>query len=414
MHSQISDVSAVSYFSKGALNVSLGDIRFYALIMAILIYGCFGSPTPDVMGWTEIIVGALLVFTLPWFSVIRNFGFYKILAAIIFAMGIGGAVLMGADETLILRDGVAFVFLFLPILLLPMFENKCERILPFVLSIIFCGGVFAFRSMSLMGDLNFWLGGGDALYYLSNSPAVLFAAIFSALLLCRGAMDWRSVGLLKFVILSIICALSLAAMAVTLQRASLGLFVLSAIFYLGVEFKRRPYKALPVICLVGALSVFIWFGFHIMIDAISSKSRIVGGNMRAEEWQAVWGVISREPINILFGLGFGGTFESPAVGGMRVNYTHGLLGSVLLKTGLLGLLIVGAYLWMLTKKLTNIIRYDLIIGLALLAPFVIDVFLYASFKSFEFGLLLTAIMVISLEITETKGFQSLIFRAKWS
>ena len=80
----------------------------------------------------------------------------------------------------------------------------------------------------------------------------------------------------------------------------------------------------------------------------------------------------------------------------------------------MGLLIVGAYLGMLAKKLWLIMRHDLIIGLALLAPFVIDVFLYASFKSFEFGLLLTAIVVISSEIRETKGFQSLIFRAKWS
>lgn len=412
MQLQAADVSTVSYYYARVRNVSLGAMRFYALLAAILIYGCFGSPTPDVIGCAEIVVGALLIAALPWVSIAQNMFGFKVLAALLFVLGVCGAIVAGAHETLILRDCVAFAFLFMPLLLLPMFENKRERIVPFVLSIILCGGVFAFRSMSLMGDLNFWLGEGDALYYLSNSPAVLCAAIFSALLLCRGGMDWRRVGLLKCFILSLICAVSLAAMAVTLQRASLGMFVLAVVFYLAIQFKQRPCRVMPVLFIAALLSGFIFLGFQVVIDAIIFKSRVVGDNMRVAEWQAVWAAISREPINILFGLGFGGTFESPAVGGMRVNYTHGLLGSVLLKTGLIGLLVISAYLWMLTKNLANIVRYDLIIGLALLAPFVIDVFLYASFKSFEFGLLLTAIMVISLHIKEAKGFESLIFRIK--
>lgn len=414
MELAVSHSSFLRFYMARALCIPLTDIRFCALLTAIFVYGCFGSPTPDVMGWPEIVVGSLLAVAIPWFELFKNFCGQKILTAVLFALGLGGAVVLGAHETLILRDGVAFAFLFLPLILLPVFESRPQRIFPFLLAFMFCGGVFAFRSMSMMGDLNFWLGAGDALYYLANSPAVLFTTIFSGLLLCRGGMDWRKVSLPKFLVLFLICVITLAAMAATLQRASLGLFGLSIITYLAMELRNRPYKAIPVIALFASFMALILYSFPIIVDALSFKSRVVGDNMRFAEWQAVWESVSGNPYTILFGLGFGGTFESPAVGGMNVNYTHGLLGSVLLKTGMAGLLLIGIYLWMLIQKLASIIRHNLIIGLALVAPFIIDVFLYASFKSFEFGLLLTAIMAISLRFKGMRSLESLIFRTKWS
>ena len=52
-----------------------------------------------------------------------------------------------------------------------------------------------------------------------------------------------------------------------------------------------------------------------------------------------------------------------------------------------------AYLIVLARKVFFIFRRDIVLGLALLGPFVIDSFFYASYKSFDFGILLLLIIV---------------------
>lgn len=81
----------------------------------------------------------------------------------------------------------------------------------------------------------------------------------------------------------------------------------------------------------------------------------------------------------------------PAVGGVRINYTHIFISRMVLKTGLAGLLLrCCLYFWILCHAGAALAtRYGLFMTLA--APLMIDSVLYASYKWLDFGLLLLVI-----------------------
>src|SRR5690606_20532715 len=95
--------------------------------------------------------------------------------------------------------------------------------------------------------------------------------------------------------------------------------------------------------------------------------------------------------HMFFGRGFGATVQSPAVGNMTVNFTHSLLTSFWMKTGLFGLALVLAYLVGLGRVLWRGLFIHPVLAVALAVPFAIDIALYASFKSLDFGLILLLI-----------------------
>src|SRR5690606_18183814 len=69
------------------------------------------------------------------------------------------------------------------------------------------------------------------------------------------------------------------------------------------------------------------------IGAIYRKTSEVGLNMRGQELEAVFTMLSADPLRFFFGTGWGGVFSSPAVGMRNVNYTHSLLSTMFLKGG---------------------------------------------------------------------------------
>ena len=121
---------------------------------------------------------------------------------------------------------------------------------------------------------------------------------------------------------------------------------------------------------------------------LGRKTALVGFNMRAEEMAAAWRQISAEPGSLLFGAGWGGTFESPAVGGLRVNYTHSLFSAMLLKTGLFGLALAFTYIVGVGVAFARAGFGRAALVLAIGAPFLIDVVFYAAYKSLDFGFIL--------------------------
>ena len=103
------------------------------------------------------------------------------------------------------------------------------------------------------------------------------------------------------------------------------------------------------------------------------------------------------PPSLFVGQGWGSVFVSPAVGGLSVNYTHSLLTTMALKGGLI--LFFLAFVTMLAAlyQIFLIFQRDRVRGLALFWSLVIPVFLYASHKSLDFGLLLLMIGVWSID-----------------
>ena len=117
--------------------------------------------------------------------------------------------------------------------------------------------------------------------------------------------------------------------------------------------------------------------------------------MRLEEAQAVWLSVADSPLTLLFGQGWGATLESPAVGGIRVNYTHSILSGMLLKTGLAGLFLTVAYLAAIAVRLGRLAGSRPLLAGALAGPLLINIFFYASYKSLDFGLILLLIVAES-------------------
>ncbi|MDB5491886.1 MAG: hypothetical protein JWO78_1735 [Micavibrio sp.] len=83
-----------------------------------------------------------------------------------------------------------------------------------------------------------------------------------------------------------------------------------------------------------------------------------------------------------------------------VNYTHNIFTTYLLKTGLVGLLLLTLYLYGLCRPLFDLLRVRPLLALALGVPLVIDLTLYASFKSLDFGLILLLVMLAAQKLRE--------------
>ena len=313
----------------------------------------------------------------------------------------------------IARDVTAFGFLFMPLVCHHFFQKDARRVYGFIAVLSVMGIVFAGRG--ILASLGLSAGQLD---YFSNSPLVLFS--FLILFGCSFGfycLSARSFGVRVCVALVLLClsVLPVLAMGLSLQRASLGMVVLGALIIMVFALRRAPVRAGS---LIGSLSLSLVFLFGPWMSdlwlGVLDKTLIYGANQRSTEMQAVFDAIAGSWAHGAFGLGWGGHFESPAVAGVRVSYTHSFLTSILLKAGLVGVLIVGVYFFGLITVFRRFVferlrcsQHDfirLIVCLAVLFPFVIATFFYASYKSLDYGLILL-MMVVSGSILriETRG-----------
>ncbi|MGB0720349.1 MAG: O-antigen ligase family protein, partial [Bdellovibrionales bacterium] len=240
-----------------------------------------------------------------------------------------------------------------------------------------------------------WLD-GDALYYLGNSPLVLFTALLSIGLAIRALS--RSLGVTAWALsgaMAGVCLLGLFTFALSLQRASLAAVCAYTALCLLIATVGCPRRMAFVWLLSGVAAAF-WFddlaaAFSPVFDRLAAKTHLVGANMRIQEWQAVWAQICQSPLTFLFGQGWGGGFSSPAVADIRVNYTHSLFSALLLKTGVVGMALGGVYMIAMLDVIRRLFGRNAFLALALAAPLMIDILFYAAYKSLDFGVLLTLI-----------------------
>ncbi|MCF8495313.1 MAG: hypothetical protein K9G62_01455 [Alphaproteobacteria bacterium] len=302
----------------------------------------------------------------------------------------------GHASALMIRDVIPFLFFLLPLFLTRLcgVEKRPDITL---IAIQGAGLMFAVRAIWEVRQASLFLVPVE-LTYFANAPTILFTALFlmgTAALMSMAPLNRAS--FLHIVVLGCLSVVALTPLALTVQRAGLGYAVLYAAILMGMGLWCAPYRVLGVILTITIL-LFLTLGDPLLeiVSSLREKTALVGMNMRREELAAVWNEITGSPLGFLFGTGWGGTFESPAVGGVRVNYTHSLLSSILLKTGLIGLLLTGVYLWGLAREGGGMILHRPVLALALAGPVAIDVFLYASFKSLDFGLILLLITLFSV------------------
>lgn len=400
--------------------LSLHQLRLSSFFLVCLIYGAFGSPTPNDPGLIEITVGVLLIFAVGGAGcgyAVRSLTFHEdrknARGAAFLAYGLTfpllAALLSGHALSVIVRDLLPFLFLFCPLFFAPLFSKRREDARVVLWCLVLIGLLFSLRSLAMQTGLcGFFCT--DELLYLENMPTVLFACLFligaGMNFFMRGHAAHKSVVFPSFLVLA---GIPLLALALTLQRASLGAVFIYALIVFGLHFYSRPKRAFAALAVLGGAIFFAAF-FVPLADfptaEILGKTALVGFNNRPQEAAAVWEAVAQNPLSLLFGLGWGAHFNSPAVGGLSVNFTHNFFTTMLLKTGLCGLIFSIVYIAGLIRVLARTISSDAVLGLALAAPFFIDILLYASFKSLDFGLTLLMISLSLLYSSQSESFQS--------
>lgn len=378
-----------------------------AFFLSLLIYAAFSTPTPDAFGWPELIVAAGLVVVAGVQGGVQTAGLYRVPSeekarwllwarlALFWGLSVPliSAFANGHAPSLIARDVVPFLFLLLP-LFLPVSlldHTRAGCLLPWVLCMM--GLIFVARVLTgfLMtaGHLDFAIGFVPDPDNLVNAPTVLFAALFLTgyggyRLIHAGQARSCVIAMLAFVAALFL----LAGMAAIGQRAHIGAWAIACMIWLAILLVRQPRALGRLLLLVLVMSVFMWPVALDIVQGLMQKTSVVGLNNRVEEARIVWDSFQGRPFALLFGQGWGATIVSPAVGPFPVNYTHNLMTTYLLKTGVFGLILILTYLFWVAAGIWRILWVQPVAAVALAAPFLIDLTLYASFKSLDFGLLL--------------------------
>ncbi len=375
------------------------SFRFLSLLVALGLYAFASSPTPDNPGLIEIIIGLLLCIVAisgAWTMVLhvkemRNLWQSSGMVLMIYGLSVPLCLGLayGQDTGLILRDMLPFLFMGFALFASDIFVGEPYRFKIFLWAVVGVGLVQAARSLLPIYDfLIFDFSGVSELYYFANSPFVLLAALMCLAAMVKFFMAGRYPLIL---LLGLLIVVPLAAMVFTLQRASLGYVAVFVCALLGLAMINRPSRGIWLLAALGVGLMFVGGQIWSVFDALLQKTQSHGFNMRVEEWRSVWALASGSWWALLFGQGWGMSFESPAVSGVRVNFTHSLFSSMVLKTGLVGAALAFAYLVGLAQILWVQFQRNQVLALVLAGPFLIDVLLYATFKSLDFGLLLLLI-----------------------
>lgn len=378
--------------------------KVLALMAAILVYGLTGSPTPDRIGAGEAIVGALLALSVglsrAWMILLppiqgalwEKAGWLLMIYGLTFPVALG--IASGHDPGLVIRDVIPFFFVLLPVLI----TLRTDRDGRTGLTVCICaaGLFFALRlivpSFIEHGRIGFSALPDEDPLYLANAPTVLFAAILCTALAGQGLMNHPSIKNFAWIgCFGMVAAFCFMAMAASSQRATLGLAALCLGLLWAISFAKNPLRATIPLGLLLCAAIVLLQPLSNLIEHLLVKTSQVGFNNRLQEAAIVFDMVGDHWGSVLFGLGWGQTVASPAVGGVTVNYTHTMMTALWLKTGLTGVVLAGLYLYGLAVQLWGILWRHPALALAIAAPCLIDVTLYASYKSLDFGLVLLLI-----------------------
>jgi len=378
-------------------------VRLAALALAAFLYAAFSSPTPDTPGWIEFSILTLLPVALSGFKMPRDRWVWPLAALLAYGITVPLAIaaLSGHAAGDIVRDLVAFGALAFPLLLACLFPAGDKRAQNILLAILLgIGMIFSLRYL-----LNAWqnLGGlglnalDHNFLYLANSPLVAFTAAF---LLLRGCFsEKRPHVALALVMLSFI---PLAAMIGMMQRATLGLLACVWLALFIHALIKNPPRAGVIVLVCTLIMSALWPLPLLTWGALADKTLQVGWNARGLELAALLDALNQNPLTAIFGTGWGSLVKSPSVGDQWVRFSHSLMTSLLWKTGWLGLIAGAIAIGALIMAAMQRLRRDMVLASALILPLLPALFLYGSYKSLCFGLLLLGLVRLDWTSPRTK------------
>jgi hypothetical protein len=388
--------------------------RVGLLLAATFIYAQFSSSTPEEIGWAEVTIAAILI------CLVGARGGLTLLAvqsgethfvrfgraSLIFLIVVGSfRGLIGTNNAIgdFVRDAIPLLYMGLFIFLYPYLRRDPEVWLKAVsFALVFIGLSYSIRFFQIdtvefryVGRRSFF---GDFNYFPMD-PAVTFGAVFAMLEAFRALENRRDIQALLWLLVSVICIASLAAMLV---RAPLILF--ATVLVVRTLVLKRPGLiglTLKIGLLLGLTSLIPYASP--LYNLVMSKFSDAGLNGKGAEMLDVLDFSFSGLGPLFFGTGWGGEFVSPSVN-VPIRYVHNFSGYLLLKTGVFGFFIAicmifliyvrGAFLWansrfgaLTPKQLSNSV-----VGAALVT-LSSSFFLQANFKSLSFGLVLVAVTI---------------------
>ena len=206
-----------------------------------------------------------------------------------------------------------------------------------------------------------------------------------ALLLNRGVLG------LTCVALAIFCARSLRRAF----AAAVYAVLLSCVILISASLIRVKPESLTIAKPEAALWANVFF----------EKQQVAGLNNKTAEWISLYRDLSKSSSSFIFGLGWGGQFDNPAVGQVA-SFTHSLISYALLKAGLLGVGLLCVYL---TWVICTYFRIDKL-ARQIYAPelyavncvVLISLFLQPTYKTPTYGVLLLLMLAVSLSTTPAR------------
>lgn len=380
---------------KSVLFISVA-LAFYALT----------TPCPHTLGFVQIAValclGASVFFSKPslilYGMAIDNRNTYRLMAGsaqmaamLFFITALFGALIRLNDELtlwMLGRDILPYFFIVLPLLFFNMGQATANRLTATIpLAVSFVGIIYSFRFINSVleqaGSIPLYLGDqikayscGCVQYRVSRDaycfpfdPAVQFSAVYLVLRAVNQISLVNKRSLITGSMLIILAAPPIMAMCLLLNRAMLGLLAIALVIYCARSMKR----ILSAIVVIATLTIaMVTAGTlitvttntsavesnsdEVKLDATSTvkkdtttiqyallqKQKLMGFNNKTGELISLYQDLSQNSFNLIFGLGWGGSFYSPAVGQVA-SFTHSLLTYAVLKVGLFGLFLMLVY-----------------------------------------------------------------------
>lgn len=411
-----------------ALTISKASLRTGALTLALLIYAAVGDPTPDRFTLSVALTGAGLVFflepvrtaqrILSWNMASEGRLNRESLSSGIFVALLLYPTLVGAagpwDTQDIVRDAVPHAFLFMPVLVSRPRDRArvAHVVLPVLLSVV--GVAFSVRYLQITGASVDAIGRSaflyDGLLGLTFDPSVVFAAIWLPFAGIRqlNAITLRTVSTAAGCVAgALICV---AALGANVVRLPIVLILLGwAVLILGSARRHPIATATAGVVLLGGSLLRFRAQVAGLGRLIFEKQLVTGDNGRLIEWTVVIDTISRGPGQLLFGDGWGALLQTPGYH-VAFSFTHNVFSYYLFKAGLLGMVLVAAYLIMTLRGTRQTFKRDPALTVAAGLSLANAALFQPTFKAVTFGLVLTALTMANIEGRGARPSRRVVFR----
>lgn len=442
---------------------AVSDKISFCIAVALVLYA-LTTPCPHTLGLTQLVVALCLAASVFFVKPRLIFGAQPIgnkntyavmgglaqMAAIMFFITAmcGALIRMSGELTLWMlgRDILPYFFLVLPLLFLNMGKETASRLTAIIpLAVSFVGIVYSLRFISSVleqaGSIPLYLGDqikayscGCLQYRVSRDaycfpfdPAVQFSAVYLVLRAVNEISLANKSSLFKGSMLIILGVSPVMAMCLLLNRAMLGLLVIALVFYCARSMKRFlaaivVASALTVVMVSAATIITISSNTTSTVtqdttaavkedattlqNALLQKQKLMGFNNKTGELISLYQNLSQNSSSLIFGLGWGGRFYSPAVGQIA-SFTHSLLSYAVLKAGLLGLFLMVVYgVWFghTYFKIGKESRHKFAAELyAVNCVVLISLFFQPTYKTPTYGVLLLFILAVYIAVNKRES-----------